>query len=210
MKLLIVRHAESQGNASGNYATAQADSLSDRGREQAASLIDNLGAWSFDKIIVSPLQRARQTISPYLAATHRQAEVWPEISEACWHEGQEAAAESWSKRPAPLPASESHLFVYRDGEAVRPGFPESFGMGLYRVRCSLELMQNRLARTTQAVLMVTHGHFIRELLNLMLKPSEPAEFPHDNCGMTLVSFNRNWTLESCNHHPRLCQGDDTL
>ena len=58
-------------------------------------LADVLSGWSFDRIITSPLQRALQTIAPYLAATQQRAEIWPEIAEACWQDEREALADDW-------------------------------------------------------------------------------------------------------------------
>ncbi len=199
MKLLILRHAESEGNASGNYSTAQADSLSIQGEQQARDLVKPLTQWHFDKIITSPLQRALQTVAPYLAATGQTADIWPELAEACWHADREAPTMSWRSQPDSLPNTLAHLFTFRDGHAAKPAYPESFGTGLRRVHACLDLIHNRFGQSSQTILMATHGHFIREFLNLIQnKDKHPAAFEHDNCGATLVSFNGGWTMEFCN------------
>ncbi len=199
MKVLIVRHAESEGNATGDYSSRQSDSLSVRGERQAVALADALSGWTFDKIISSPLRRALQTIAPYLSATHLRAEIWPEIAEACWHDDREAPAEVWHAQPASLPdAVDRSLFVFRDGRAIRPAHPESFGMGLRRVHCALEHIRASVSASTGTVLMVTHGHFIRELLNLMLSPAGLVAFHHDNCGGTLMHLREGWRMAFCN------------
>jgi broad specificity phosphatase PhoE len=198
MKVLFVRHAESMGNATGEYSSAQADSLSPRGEKQAIALATSLRAWQFDEIIVSPLQRAWQTIAPYLSATGKQGEIWPELAEACWHEEREPAASSWAAQPASLPESVASLFRYRDNMPIRPAHPESFGTGLARVHRALERLEQMAARSDQTVLMVTHGHFIREILNLMLKTQTIAEFHHDNVGLTLMYREAGWSMDFCN------------
>ncbi|MDP6631473.1 MAG: histidine phosphatase family protein [Kiritimatiellia bacterium] len=199
MKLLIIRHAESEGNASGNYSIAQADSLSAKGEKQALRLADELASHPFHSIIVSPLQRALQTISPYLNTSRQQADIWPEIAEACWHDKREAPADDWFTHPASLPSNVNHqLFRYRDGQSVRPAHHETFGEGLCRVHRALERIEDAATRIKGTVLMVTHGHFIRELLNLMHSPPQLMDYPHDNCGITLVHLSDRWTTEFCN------------
>ena len=202
MRLLIVRHAESVGNASGNYGTAQADSLSPVGLAQAGRLADALGRDPFDRILVSPLQRALQTVAPFLEANDGTAEVWPELAEACWHETREPPDPTWDRAPATLPDSVPHArFAFRDGAPIRPGHPETFGMGLRRVHDALERLESEKGATDRRILLVAHGHFIRELLTLMLCPAEPQAYHHDNCGMTTVMYRSGWTLASCNRTP---------
>ena len=71
-------------------------------------------------------------------------------------------------------------------------------MGLARVHDALERLEQMAVLSHQTVLMVTHGHFIRELLNLMLETEAIAEFHHDNVGMTLLSRDAAWSMEYCN------------
>lgn len=204
MELLIVRHAESMGNATGEYSSSQADSLSPRGERQAEALIESLRSWSFDQILVSPLRRARQTIAPYLAATGQQGEIWPEIAEACWHDEREPVEESWESQPASLSDEIAHLFRFRDNQAVQPVNPESFGAGLCRVHVALEKIQHPgVSQPNQRLLMVTHGHFIRETLNLMLGTRKTVRFPHDNCGLTLMAMDDRWKMRFCNRLHRM-------
>jgi 2,3-bisphosphoglycerate-dependent phosphoglycerate mutase len=68
--IVFLRHAESEGNAVG-YLQGQIDSaLSERGKEQARNLAlrwQSLGV-RFDRVICSPLRRARQTAEPIAEA----------------------------------------------------------------------------------------------------------------------------------------------
>lgn len=198
MNLLIIRHAESQGNASGDYSSEIADSLSANGLKQAEALADSLASWNFDKIIVSPLQRTVQTITPYLTKTEQQGELWPEITEACWHDERECASGCWRPQAAVINGIAADLFNFRDGKAVQPAHPESFGEGLCRVNEALGLIQQLAETSEQNILMVTHGHFIREILNLMLQTSSIIDFAQDNCGTTMMSFDQQWKVEFCN------------
>jgi len=197
MKLLIVRHAESQGNATGDYSSLTADSLSPRGERQARALVEGLTRLRIDRVVVSPRLRALQTIAPYLEAANRQAEIWPEAAEACWHGEREEASGSWRPGPTSLPDDLARLFSYREDNPVEPAHPESFGEGLARVHETVQLLRP-LGDRDITLLMVTHGHFIRELLNLLLETPELAEFPHDNTGMTSLTLEDGWILDSLN------------
>ncbi len=198
MKLLIVRHAESNGNADGDYSVASHDSLSSRGRRQALTLARCLMKYKFDRILVSPLQRALETIAPFLESTTRHAEIWPEIAEACWQSHRERASERWKTQPAFLPPHMAHLLYFRDNDAVKPAEDETFSEGLCRVYETRWLLQEMAGGSCRSVLMVTHGHFIQELINALLGAEEIISYPHDNCGITSLTFDKAWRLISCN------------
>ena len=203
MRVLLLRHAESNGNAAnGDYSVDNADALSPKGLKQAEALAVHLQTWHIDAVIVSPQQRAQQTIAPYLAATGRKAEVWPELSEACWQDEREPMADRWDSQPATLPPDIARHFTWRDGQAIRPGYPETFAADLRRVHDALELIEKTSGETDQTILLAAHAHFIREILNLMLKLPELEEFPHSNCGMTLMTFDGTWKMEFCNRRGR--------
>lgn len=199
MKLLIVRHAQSQGNATGKYSALDADSLSAQGKEQAVSLVESLKTWDFEKILVSPFERALQTVAPYLEATDQRAEIWPEIAEGCWHGKREEPSETWKPKPATLPDAVAHLFSFRDGEAISPiPHAESFGEGILRIQTAFNMLQKMADTSTGNVLMVTHGYLILEMINLMLGTCKPVQFKHVNCGMTSMFFDGVWNMEYCN------------
>jgi broad specificity phosphatase PhoE len=199
IKLILMRHAESIGNATGVYSTQQADRLSANGEQQACAVADVLRhAWRFDQVLVSPLLRTLQTIAPYLKATGRRGEIWPEIAEACWHDEREPVCAAWSSQPASLPSDFSNTFDFRNHEPIRPAHPESFGAGLRRVHDALQMIEQMANQADISILMVTHGHFIRELLNLMLETRETIRFKHDNTGMTAMTFTDRWAMDFSN------------
>lgn len=185
MKIVTLRHAESYGNATGEYGTEQSDSLSKRGVLQAEALAECLEIRAFDKILVSPLLRTLQTIAPSLKVNEVKGEIWPELAEACWHDEREPMAETWKHRAGAIPESYLDVFDFRDGVAIRPDHPETFAMGLRRVESvRLRLLEDLSKENVESVLLVTHGHFIRELFNLMMKPDPFEEYHQDNCGVT--------------------------
>jgi len=75
MKLYVVRHAESVGNAldvidDNSLKSPDTNHLSEKGKEQAKVLAGLLDAYTFDAVIVSPLKRTRETLEPYLRKHH--------------------------------------------------------------------------------------------------------------------------------------------
>ena len=198
MKLYIIRHAESQGNASGQYGTEVSDSLSLQGEKQAEALAEELKALEFDKIIVSPRLRTMQTIAPYLKKTDQKGEIWPELAEACWHEEREDPAEKWNPIPVQLTDSEKEIFTFRDNESVIPASVETFREGLCRVNEAFKRIQKMASESDESILMVSHGHFIREFMNILLDTRKPVIFHKVNCGMTLLTFDGEWTMQFFN------------
>lgn len=75
--------------------------LTERGHAQARQLATALGTEEFDELLVSPLQRARQTAAPVYAALGRDEVVEPwleEIRDPMWHgTPAEKAAEAYKE-----------------------------------------------------------------------------------------------------------------
>ncbi len=139
-----------------------------------------------------------ETIVPYLSATRRKAEIWPEIAEACWQGEREAPCESWRPMPKALASRFLPYFTFRNHVPVWPTPSETFGEGLCRVQETAGLLLEEAEKKTRTLLMVSHGFFIRELLNVILARPEPDEFRHDNCGITSLGFRGAWQLNFCN------------
>jgi probable phosphomutase (TIGR03848 family) len=69
-RIVLLRHAHSVANEKNLLAGRTAGvSLSKTGRVQADALVQRLGATQFDEVAISPLQRCRETIEPWLATS---------------------------------------------------------------------------------------------------------------------------------------------
>lgn len=64
MTLLVVRHAQSEGNARGIFTGGLDLSLTDLGRRQAQALADRLASQPIAAVYASGLERARETARP--------------------------------------------------------------------------------------------------------------------------------------------------
>lgn len=81
-RVVVVRHGETVWHAENRYAGASSDiDLTDRGREQAASLATWASTRHFDAVLVSPVRRARETVAAVEAALGVEAEVVTELRE---------------------------------------------------------------------------------------------------------------------------------
>jgi len=77
----FVRHGESEGNAAGVF-TGQSDSpLTARGRQQAATVADELEKVKFDRIVSSDLSRTRDTAEVIAKRLGIPVEIIPELRE---------------------------------------------------------------------------------------------------------------------------------
>jgi probable phosphoglycerate mutase len=69
-RIVLLRHAHSVANEKNLLAGRTAGiSLSKTGKDQANDLIARLGTNQFDEVAISPLQRCRETIDPWLASS---------------------------------------------------------------------------------------------------------------------------------------------
>jgi probable phosphomutase (TIGR03848 family) len=75
-RIVLLRHAHSVANEKNLLAGRTAGiSLSKTGKEQAKDLINRLGNIHFDEVAISPLQRCRETIDPWLHTTGTKSRI---------------------------------------------------------------------------------------------------------------------------------------
>ena len=81
MKVLFIRHGESEFNKKG-YVTGVTDiGLTKKGFDEADEVAQNLKDQRIDKIICSPLLRAKQTAKPLLDQRSIIPTIWDELHE---------------------------------------------------------------------------------------------------------------------------------
>jgi probable phosphomutase (TIGR03848 family) len=75
-RIVLLRHAHSVANEKNLLAGRTAGiSLSKTGKEQAKDLITRLGNIQFDEVAISPLQRCRETIDPWIDTTGAKSRI---------------------------------------------------------------------------------------------------------------------------------------
>jgi probable phosphoglycerate mutase len=145
-ELVLVRHAETEWSLDGRHTGLTDIPLTDAGRATAKALAGELHAWRFERVLVSPLRRARETCD--LCGLGDRAEVCEELHE--WDYGEYeglTTPEIHARRP--------DWDLWRDG---CPGgeTPAQVGARLDRVLATVRPLLD-----AGDVALVAHGHSLR-------------------------------------------------
>ncbi len=186
MEIVLLRHAEPEWVKDG--VNISNPPLTKRGLQQAELLGDFLMNEQFDEILVSPLQRTRQTSQPILQRLSRELviEDWlEEIRDPIWHgTPQEKAAEAYKAQRS----KESHLrWQGLDGGEAVSDFVERIHLGCtdFLNRHGVTRRRNDLPVWTmenpdQKIALVAHGGtnsvVLCHLLGLTATPWEWERF----------------------------------
>ena len=164
MKLHLIRHAQTNANQAGQLSCTHDEELNQVGILQSHALKQYLSKLNFDEIWCSPLLRARQTIQPYEET----------FDVAGWIE--------------PL-LSEGHLNLNSDYEVdlnTSNELREDESTASFRGRCIRLLHKIKKLENERIIVAITHGHYIREFLNLSLGIQNYTRFPVGNVSDTLI------------------------
>lgn len=143
---VLVRHAETPWTISGQHTGSTDVPLTDRGRDAARALAGPVSAWSFARVLVSPLRRAQETCE--LCGLAGQAETTPLLEE--WDYGDYEGLTSpqiYELRPG--------WSLWRDG---CPGGEQPAEVG-----ARADLLIAQVLSGPQPVAIFSHGHFLRVL-----------------------------------------------
>lgn len=138
------------------------------GLEQANSIVPELDRLEVECILSSPYPRALKTIAPFSRASGLQVHT-----HGCFAEGQLVL--------------DSNLKIQEPKYEPNNGYPiqdEAKGQFLGRAIEASQMLRNQ---RNSNILVVSHGHMIRELINIFIQSSIKVRFPHDNCGLTHIS-----------------------
>jgi len=175
--LVVVRHGETEWSQSGRHTGRTDIPLTDRGRQQAASLGRALRGRTFSRVLSSPLERALDTCR--LAGYSDRVEVVDDLREWDYgaYEGRtrvEIAAQipGWTVWTHPIPGGESASEVSDRADRV--------------------LERARLDTEAGDVILVGHGHFSRVLVArwLRLPATSGVHFGLDAAGIAVLGDER--------------------
>jgi broad specificity phosphatase PhoE len=177
------------------------------GRHQVQVLATDLQPFTFDLIAVSPLWRTRQTILPYLKATGRTAEIWPELVETSFHSDPAAAAAGQAVfaggKPIDLPADERPYFTLRpDGTGTNVLAPTTPAMGGALIVRVEELLRARFGTNDARVLLVGHGTAGLGLVRHLTRNPAAATRHMDNTRLWRVDEQPDGTYKLIYHNER--------
>jgi broad specificity phosphatase PhoE len=194
--LTFLRHGQSVANHDGIIQGHLDYPLSDLGRQQADARAD---AWAiegrtYDLIISSPLQRARQTAAILAERLARPMELDPAWKERQLGNAQGTSVEAFLDAARSRPATPPFSPAYGDGE----GTWELYSRAAAAV-------QGLVRRPPGRYLVVSHGGILnaalRAVLGLAPTPGPQPRFDLGNCGYADVSMHADgaWTFHAlCN------------
>lgn len=156
----FVRHGESEDNAVPVFQSPNS-LLNEKGKKQAENIAQRVSKLSFDALIASPLERARQTAEVIAKATGKQpeySELFVERIKPVYISGKPHADEK-----ANMLWREWEKSLYTSGMRAEDG--ENFDDLIARVDKALSFLQKR---KKQSLVVVTHGYFLRTIVARVL------------------------------------------
>jgi broad specificity phosphatase PhoE len=143
---VLVRHAETEWSINGRHTGLTDIPLTEAGRAAARALADRLGASSFERVLVSPLRRARETCE--LCGLGERAEVCDDLHE--WDYGDYEGLTTDQIR-----TDRPDWNLWRDG---CPG-----GESAAQVGARADRVLAGLSDVKGSVAVFSHGHMLRVL-----------------------------------------------
>jgi broad specificity phosphatase PhoE len=178
-QVVLVRHGETTWAAEGRHTGRTDVPLTGHGRDEAERIGRRLRAYPFARVLVSPLQRARETCR--LAGFGAVAEVCPELREWDYgaYEGR-TTAEIQAERPGWL--------LWTNGV---PG-----GETVEQVAQRAERVLAEVRAVPGDVALFAHGHILRILTArwLELPPVEGRRFALDAGGIGILGYEHAGTV----------------
>lgn len=191
MKLFLIRHAESVGNAEGRVQGQSDYPLTERGVLQAQATADHLRTVPLTAVYTSPLTRARRTAEPIAAAQGLHPIVLPSVQEYHFGEGTGLTFAEWRQGFAQRSGTNDPHVV------ATPTYPGEEGQERFRERiCTAVWDLCRRHKDDPAIAIVTHAGPIAVLLLdvLGLPYRRPVPFTIANCAISIVHIRDDRTV----------------
>ncbi|MFN8559913.1 MAG: histidine phosphatase family protein, partial [Dehalococcoidia bacterium] len=182
MRLLLIRHAESVGNAESRLQGQEDYPLSERGLAQAALLARRLQAEPPHALYASPLLRAHRTAEIVADAINQPVRPLPAVIE--YHFG-EVSGLTWAEIRQRYP---DLVARQRQRTAEYPAWPGEEGREVFRDRVCAALWELEERHKDETVAVVAHaGPVLVFCLSVLDMPyKRPMPFACDNASVTSV------------------------
>lgn len=206
----FVRHGQSADNVAPVFQSPNSP-LNEKGKKQAESIAQRVSKLSFDALIASPFERAKQTAEAIAKATGKRAEysdLFVERVKPTYINGK-----PYTDEKANTLWREWEKSLYTPGTRAEGG--ENFDDLVARADKALTFLQNR---TEQSLVVVTHGYFLRtivarvllgELLSGEAFRNIQRTAAMENTGLTVLQYSESfeekpaWRLWIYNDHAHL-------
>ncbi len=184
-RLYLVRHAESLSNLQKVMIGSSGGRLTENGRKQAQMLASHLKKFRIDLVISSPIKRARDTAELINKKLNIPLGFTTLLNERSLGELAGIRREDYLEL----------LSNQADKLNFRPKGGESFIDVLTRVKQFLDYI---LTLQEENILIVTHGRFLKILLNHLQNRSILEEVRQDNCCLNIISYDTKFRVETQN------------
>lgn len=192
MRLILIRHGESEGNASGVIQGRLDFGLSETGVRQACATAAFLAEVGPDRLVTSPLRRATQTAEILAGQLGRAPLPMPELMEYDIGQASGLTAGELRRRFPEVFAAVA--------AGHRPTFPGEEGRDNFAARLRKALDQ--LAEAGGTTIAVAHGGVISSLCHLAvgIDVNRPGAFHVANCSITEIVRDRAGRLVVARHN----------
>ena len=194
-RIVLLRHAHSVANEKNLLAGRTAGiSLSKTGKEQAKDLISRLGTIQFDEVAISPLQRCRETIDPWLTSTGAKSRIVVDESVS------EVDYGSWSGKTLSSLRRKAQWEIVQDFPSQMT-FPEGESLLEMQGRALSGFYRLNAVKGKGPRLLVSHGDVIKSIVahclgmhldqfqRLVIEPASLTIIDTDSGTSRLVRFN---------------------
>ena len=194
-RIVLLRHAHSVANEKNLLAGRTAGiALSKTGKEQAKDLIARLGNIQFDEVAISPLQRCRETIDPWLDTTGAKSRIVVDDSIS------EVDYGNWSGKTLASLRRKAQWKVVQDFPSQMT-FPEGESLLEMQGRALSGFYRLNAVKGKGPRLLVSHGDVIKSIVahclgmhldqfqRLVIEPASLTIIDTDSGTSRLVRFN---------------------
>ena len=194
-RIVLLRHAHSVANEKNLLAGRTTGiSLSKTGKEQAKDLIARLGNIQFDEVAISPLQRCRETIDPWLDKTGTKSRIVVDESIS------EVDYGNWSGKTLASLRRKAQWKVVQDFPSQMT-FPEGESLLEMQGRALSGFYRLNAVKGKGPRLLVSHGDVIKSIVahclgmhldqfqRLVIEPASLTIIDTDSGTSRLVRFN---------------------
>ena len=162
MRLVLIRHAHSESNASGVLSGRIPDiHLSAKGIKQAQQLADRLGNFPVAQVRISPMERCAETIDPWLKQNVAKANkkftttIDPRVNEVDYGIWSGKKLSSLSRKREWKTVQESPSRMY---------FPDGEGIAAMQARAMNAVHELAQLPQSQVAVIVSHGDVIKSIV----------------------------------------------
>lgn len=161
MRLVLIRHAHSESNASGVLSGRLPNvHLSEKGLKQAEQLATRLGLFPISELRVSPMERCAETIQPWLEMQGRKSAAPKPIID---HGVNEVDYGLWSGKKL-ISLSRKREWKTVQESPSRMYFPDGEGIAAMQSRAMTTVHELAKLPSNNVAMIVSHGDVIKSIL----------------------------------------------